>query len=215
MTTDDNIFVVISNVYINVAVRGHRTPPCIAHLPTTRSHCFNSDPAAVVLLVNAFGIRCVNLARVINSSENIFTSFASSVRISCCVNSALVAHCVRSPSNRSADMSIILWMTSSPCRILFVSYSTDWFVVILSLAIPSIHARDSQTQSTTKSITQLKIVRFSTVRRRTPQRTYVHGKNKTRWNKKKPNTRAHVCCLLCFLPIFSWLCRMITKISNR
>lgn len=124
----------------------HRALQCTvhtAHLPTTRSHCFSSDPAAAVLSDNAFGIRCVNLARVINSSENIFTSFASSVRISCCVNSALVAHCVRRPSNRSADMSIMLWMTSSPCRILFVSYSADWFVVILSLAIPYIHGRPS------------------------------------------------------------------------
>jgi hypothetical protein len=44
----------------------------------------------------------------------------SSVLISCCVSSALVAHCVLSPSKRSAEMTIIDCTTSR------ISHSVSW-----------------------------------------------------------------------------------------
>lgn len=94
------------------------------HSPTTRSHCFMS-----VAFVGTLCIWSGNLAFVISSSENFFTSFTSRVRISCRVSSLLALHVVRRPSNRSAEMSIILWIMSRS-RLRLASSSVSIMLVI-------------------------------------------------------------------------------------
>lgn len=85
------------------------------YIPTTRSHCLRSFPVAGSPLL---GSRSGSFAFVISSSENILTSLVSRVLISCWVSSVCVLHVVLKPSNLSAEMSIMLWITSRPRRML-------------------------------------------------------------------------------------------------
>lgn len=60
----------------------------------------------------------------------------SRVRISCCVSSALVEHCVLKPSRISAETSIIDWIVSIvwiASRALFISYSLSASITIITV----------------------------------------------------------------------------------
>lgn len=64
-------------------------------------------------------------------------SRTSRVRISCCVSSALVEHCVLKPSRISAETSIIdcivsiVWIAS---RALFISYSLSASITVITVS---------------------------------------------------------------------------------
>lgn len=121
--------------------------PCMEVLlrPTTWSHCVREGVCSSTPFLS--------FSFVTNCSENIFISlpwkkvsfeitpdyngivFTSSVRISCCVSSALVAHFVRSPSSLSADTSIMDWRilntfrkSWSSCAITIITAVCGWVI---------------------------------------------------------------------------------------